>query len=112
MCSLNSRKPTGFTLIELLVVIAIIGVLVALLLPAIQAARESGRRTQCTNQLHQLAIAAQEFHDDQKAFPAGVYQMSFAAAPKFRGITLFVKLLPYMDQQNIKNQWNETDPLQ
>lgn len=102
---------TAFTLVELLVVIAIIGILTSLLLPAVQAARESGRRTQCSNQLHQLSLAAQEFHDDQKAFPAGVYQMSFAAAPKFRGITLYVKLLPYLDQQNIKNQWNETDPL-
>jgi prepilin-type N-terminal cleavage/methylation domain-containing protein/prepilin-type processing-associated H-X9-DG protein len=106
------QKRTGFTLVELLVVIAIIGILVSLLLPAVQAARESGRRTECSNKLHQLALAAQEFHDDQKAFPAGVYQMPFTSAPKFRGVTLFVKLLPYLEQQNLKNQWNETDPLQ
>ncbi len=61
----------GFTLVELLVVIAIIGVLVALLLPAIQAARESARRTQCTNKMRQLGIALQNYHDTYKRFPIG-----------------------------------------
>src|SRR5262249_20894071 len=61
----------GFTLVELLVVIAIIGILVALLLPAIQAARESARRSQCTNNLRQLGIAALNYESAKKAFPYG-----------------------------------------
>src|SRR4029079_5326021 len=91
----------AFTLVELLVVIAIIGVLVALLLPAVQAAREAARRMQCLNHERQLALAAHNFHDQNKNFPAGVYQLSFAAAPKFRGITLYVRLLPFLEQANL-----------
>jgi len=101
----------AFTLVELLVVIAIIGVLVALLLPAVQMAREAARRAQCLNQERQLALAAHNFHDINKAFPAGVYQLKFSSAPQFRGVTLFVKLMPYLEQANIVQGWDETDPL-
>ena len=68
-------RPTslGFTLVELLVVIAIIGILVALLLPAIQAAREAARRTQCTNHMKQLALAVQNYHDARKFLPPGAF---------------------------------------
>jgi prepilin-type N-terminal cleavage/methylation domain-containing protein/prepilin-type processing-associated H-X9-DG protein len=70
MLSLLWRRPTGgFTLVELLVVIAIIGILVALLLPAIQAAREAARRAQCTSNLRNLSIALQNYHDVRKEFP-------------------------------------------
>lgn len=65
------KRRSGFTLVELLVVIAIIGILVALLLPAVQQAREAARRTQCTNQVRQLALAALIHEDAQKAMPTG-----------------------------------------
>jgi prepilin-type N-terminal cleavage/methylation domain-containing protein len=81
----------GFTLVELLVVIAIIGILVALLLPAIQAAREAARRTQCTNNLKQLALAAHNFHDTYGGLPPIVSHSE--------GPTFFQHILPYIEQQ-------------
>jgi prepilin-type N-terminal cleavage/methylation domain-containing protein len=65
------KKHSAFTLVELLVVIAIIGMLVALLLPAIQSAREAGRRTKCVNNLHQLGLAVLSYENEKKCFPPG-----------------------------------------
>src|SRR3990172_3136179 len=72
MRAVNARK-SGFTLVELLVVIAIIGILVALLLPAIQGAREAARRAQCQNNVKQITLALLNFHDTKKEFPRGAY---------------------------------------
>ncbi|MHB8865816.1 MAG: DUF1559 family PulG-like putative transporter [Pirellulaceae bacterium] len=79
----------GFTLVELLVVIAIIGVLVALLLPAVQAAREAARRTQCTNNLKQLGLALHNHHDVHKAFPPHTTNWRWNST---------IRLLPFMEQ--------------
>jgi prepilin-type N-terminal cleavage/methylation domain-containing protein/prepilin-type processing-associated H-X9-DG protein len=93
-------KRKGFTLVELLVVIAIIGILIALLLPAIQAAREAARRSQCTNNMKQLALAAHNFHDSYKEFPSVTHQDMFKeqGGAWYRwGYTM--PLLPYIEQE-------------
>ncbi len=92
------RRARGFTLIELLVVIAIIGVLVALLLPAVQSAREAARRSQCLNNLKQLGIGMHNHHDTEGTFPFGCFN-SPAQAWTFR-------VLPYMEQVAMSNALN------
>ncbi len=91
---------TGFTLVEVLVVIAIIGLLVALLLPAIQAAREASRRTQCQNNLKQIGLAIQSHHDAHKAFPMGRNQWDQKA------VSWAFFLLPYLEETTLYNSWN------
>src|SRR4051812_23294006 len=92
-----SKQPNGFTLVELLVVIAIIGVLVALLLPAVQAAREAARRSTCSNKMRQLALATHNLNDTFRELPplAG----SFPKNGSNKG-TVFYFLLPYIEQKN------------
>src|SRR5437762_4116046 len=105
----NSHRFTrsAFTLVELLVVIAIIGVLVALLLPAVQMAREAARRTQCGNHLKQLGLAAQNFND-AKGFlpPARVSNDSTDA--NLNWVTWAIIMLPFVEQQNFYSQWDIT----
>jgi prepilin-type N-terminal cleavage/methylation domain-containing protein len=96
----SSSRPRGFTLVELLVVIAIIGILVALLLPAVQAAREAGRRTQCVNNLKQIGLALQNYHDTNKALPFGKGP-SYAGAPVYARWSTHSLILPFMEQGNV-----------
>jgi prepilin-type N-terminal cleavage/methylation domain-containing protein len=92
-------KRPGFTLVELLVVIAIIGILIALLLPAVQAAREAARRTQCTNNLKQAALAAHNYSDTYKMLPSAGYDSS-------RGHSFWVALSPFMEQQAFYDRYD------
>lgn len=98
------QRRTGFTLVELLVVIAIIGILVALLLPAVQAAREAARRSQCSNNLRQLALGAHNFHDTKKVLPSSIRPAGLTPLPRIAGTTL---LLPYIEQSNLYNAYNQ-----
>ena len=92
--------PTAFTLVELLVVIAIVGILVAMLLPAVQAARESARRTQCTNNLKQLALATHNFEEAQGYIPPSATD----AIGNRRGFMSYV--LPYLEETNAANLYS------
>jgi len=99
----------GFTLIELLVVIAIIGVLIALLLPAVQAAREAARRSQCVNNLKQIALALHNYESASGSFPPGCFGGSNRDNPACASInshTMFELILPYMEQTPIFNAIN------
>ena len=100
----RSRRHSGFTLVELLVVIAIIGILIALLLPAIQAARESARRNQCSNHLKQIALAAQMHHDVKQRFPAGrIGTNEYTTSWSFH-------LLEYLEGGNVFRRWLKNAP--
>ena len=95
-CDRAERRLAAFTLVELLVVIAIIGVLVALLLPAVQAARESARRTQCTNNLKQIGLAMHNYESALKHLPPGWNMQAFAGPDAER--TWVVYIMPYIEQ--------------
>jgi prepilin-type N-terminal cleavage/methylation domain-containing protein len=101
----NPRR--GFTLVELLVVIAIIGILVALLLPAVQAAREASRRSQCSNHLKQLGVAVQNYHDSNRAFPLSISPWAEGPQPTtgLSGKGWIVSTLPYLEQHALFEQF-------
>jgi prepilin-type N-terminal cleavage/methylation domain-containing protein len=105
----KQRRQLGFTLVELLVVIAIIGVLVALLLPAVQSAREAARRSQCSNNLKQLGLALLHYHDTFKVFPPRRGGTAGGGnTTRFDGnydrLSAFVVLLPFYEQKNLYDQ--------
>lgn len=100
----------GFSVIELLVVIAIIGLLLALLLPAVQNARSAARAVQCRNNLKQIAFATLSFHDARGAFPPAQIMFRPADPPSLQcgreSVTWFVRILPYLEQANFERQWD------
>ncbi len=120
--SVRRRSSGGFTLVELLVVIAIIGILVALLLPAIQAARESARRAQCTSDVKNVALALQSYHSARKELPPAAW-LRPPSAPGASSDNILVdsrlfwnwliRILPYMEEQSLADQFtiNVTTPI-
>src|SRR5271157_3078657 len=102
-----SARRTAFTLVELLVVIAIIGILIGLLLPAVQAARERARRLQCFNNLKQIGLALHGFHDAYQQFPPGYRSQTGNGGPaddKGPGWGWAAFILPFMEENSLFNQ--------
>lgn len=117
MFASRTRKPKrmAFTLVELLVVIAIIGILIGMLLPAVQQVREAARRTSCANNIRQLAIASMNYESTFHRLPPGFYQGNDAtdsSTPyylRYYGHTAFVQLLSQMEQMNVYDRWDFGD---
>ncbi|MBC8350351.1 MAG: DUF1559 domain-containing protein [Planctomycetes bacterium] len=111
----QDKCTKGFTIIELLVVIAIIGILVALLLPAVQQARESARRMQCQNNLKQLNLALHNHESTHREFPSGVIRKTWAQQPTWStghwAWGLFANLLPFVEQDVLHDQLHLDKPL-
>jgi prepilin-type N-terminal cleavage/methylation domain-containing protein len=107
-------KSRGFTLVELLVVIAIIGVLVALLLPAVQSAREAGRRTQCNNNLKQLALAVLNYESAHRSFPpSSLWNVADGATPDIAASNKYsenwgILVLPFLEEQSLFDRFDHT----
>ena len=109
--SKKNRGADGFTLVELLVVIAIIGILVALLLPAVQAAREAARRLHCMNNLRQIGLAVHNYYTSQGDAPISIAPGNLPnygplKSPEGNGIGWIVRVLPQMEQQSLFDQFN------
>jgi prepilin-type N-terminal cleavage/methylation domain-containing protein/prepilin-type processing-associated H-X9-DG protein len=115
----STPRRRGFTLVELLVVIAIIGILIALLLPAVQAAREAARRSQCTNNLKQLGLALHNYHDTFQQFPPAGFDYGWASDANgnyeqdtpnklYKNHSSLTHLLPFIEQQAIYDRFDFT----
>ncbi|MEM7455790.1 MAG: DUF1559 domain-containing protein [Planctomycetota bacterium] len=115
----NYRSSKGVTLVELLVVIAIIGILIGMLLPAVQQVREAARRTSCANNMRQIALASSNYESAFGEFPDGFFQAdhndlglsSESSSPytlRYFGYTVFARILPQMEQGNVFDQWDFT----
>ena len=115
--TLAARNRVGFTLVELLVVIAIIGILIGMLLPAVQQVREAARRTQCANNIRQLALACHNYEGAHEELPPGLYQNtdhpdfggSGESDIRYWGYTWYAAILPQMEQRNLQDLWNFKD---
>src|SRR5262245_12222695 len=105
----RTSQRRGFTLIELLVVIAIIAVLIGLLLPAVQKVREAANRIQCTNNLKQIGLGAQNYHDNYGQFPTGARLPVLVGDRPTGGTNLWVELLPCIEQDNLYKNWDYYD---
>jgi prepilin-type N-terminal cleavage/methylation domain-containing protein/prepilin-type processing-associated H-X9-DG protein len=123
---IDSKRSSGFTLVEMLVVIAIIGVLVALLLPAVQYAREAARRKQCSNHLYQIGIALQQYTASHRVYPPGCIMRDdfgptnscstpYCTLNQGRaggmGASFFVQILPALGEELVYNAWNQSLPI-
>lgn len=105
----STQRSNGFTLVELLVVIAVIGILVGLLLPAVQSAREAARRLQCSNNLKQIGLAFHNYHNSLKSLPPsalGVRRQVGNRIVTQAGLTPWVSVLPYLEQQAFYDSFN------
>lgn len=105
----RTAATTGFTLVELLVVIAIIGLLVALLLPAVQSAREAARRSSCLNNLRQIGSAVHMYHDQHGAFPPGGISPN-PCCDKVNYTSWTIQLLPLLEQRALYDQYSQDEP--
>ena len=105
----RNKTHTGFTLVELLVVVAIIGILIAMLLPAVQSVRDAARRTHCMNNLRQIGLATIQFHDTNSAFPPARTTTGSEVFNLFRqsgADSWFVRIMPFIEQNNLHQKWD------